>query len=272
MKKQLTKILIIFFLIPTVLTSCGFSTSSWELSKAEEAEEEKDYAKAIQYYYKFLRKKSDSQESIKPAQRIYHLASIHMIDTDLIEKSLKHIILRSTNQSVRMDSQYKLANHYFDRINDYESSINHFNKYIALSKKAAEKNVARLKIAKSYFYLNNFYQAQVEIKDILDNEPEEDLKFDSKLLLASVLQSEKKYGPAVDQYKELLRDFPVRAEKDQIYMNLSLALEDNKEFKEAIEILLNFKAKHKNQNYINGKIKKIRFLMSQQPGARGRVK
>lgn len=272
MKKLFTKNFIPLFLLPTVLLSCGFSTSSWELSKAEKAEKNEEYQLAIQYYYKHLRKTSDTQESIYPAQKIFQLSSLHLIDTDLIEKSLKHIIIRSDDQNIRMDAQFKLANHYFDQINDYESAISNFNKFLALSNKHAEKNIARLKIAKSYFYLNNFYQSQVEIDDILKSEPEEDLKFDAKLLLASVLQSEKKYPKAVQQYEELLKEFPVRSEKDQIYMNLSLALEDNKDFGRAIDILKKYKQKHKKPAYIEEKIKKIQFLMSQQPGARGRVK
>lgn len=265
-------LLILLFLIPTAFVGCGFSTSDWELTKAKEAEEKKQYNEAIQFYYKYLRKNLDSQKSIEPALKIYQIAKINSLDSTLIEKSLKHVILRSNDQEIRMKAQFDLAEYYFSRLNNYEMAINHFNKYLFLSNKPENQNLARLKVAKSYFYLNNFYQATVELEEILKSKPSKTLKFDAQLLMANVLQSEKKYSEAIGVYESILTDFPARAEKELIFMNLAFVLEDNKDFDEAIEVLKKYREKHKDPAYIESKIKKIEFLISQQPGARGRVK
>jgi tetratricopeptide (TPR) repeat protein len=258
--------------IPTGFVACGFSTPEWELKKAEKAEKENRYQEAIQFYYKYLRKNVDNQKSIEPALKIYQISSVNLPNPSLIEKSLKHIILRSDDEKQRMDAQFKLGNHYFDNVNDYESAIAQFNRFIALSKRKHDNNLARLKVAKSYFYLNNFYQAKVEIDDILSNKPDSDLKFDTYILKASVLQSEKLYKEAAEVYEKLFEEFPAKSEKEQVYLNLAIVYQDNKDFNKAIETLKKYRDKHNNPEFIDEKIKAIRFTLSQQPGARGRVK
>ena len=260
------------FLLPTGFLACGFSSENWELEKAQNLEEEKDFDGAIGFYYRYLRKNLENQKSVEAAQKIYQIAKLHSTDKSLVPKVLNHIILRSDKEFERIEARENLANYYFQSLGDHELAIAQLNRYLVLEKSEEKKNLARLKIAKSYFYLNNFYQANVELEEIISTTKDDALKFDSLNLRANVFQSEEKPAKAIETYEKIISEFPIRAEKEQVFLALSLALEDNKEYKKALETLKLYRDKAKNPEFIDQKIESLNFTISQQPGARGRVK
>ena len=272
MKAQAIKPVLIASIGLFLLCACSFSSAQWEWKKATEFEQKGDHENAIGYYYRYLRKNSENQDSVRAAQKIYQIARLHSQDLKLVEKVLRHIILRSDSDSERLQAQEDLANHFFQRMGDYESAITQFHRFLAVAKDDAKKQLAQLKIAKSYFYMNNFYQARVELDSVIESSKNPQLLFEASLLKASVLQSEKKTAEAIETFTKILQDFPDRGVQEQVFLSLALAYEDDKQYVKAIEVLEKYKDSSSNASYIDEKIEKIRFSISQQPGARGRLK
>ncbi|MFK8137385.1 MAG: tetratricopeptide repeat protein [Bdellovibrionales bacterium] len=254
----------------SVLLGCSIRSENYELEKAQKAFEKSDYSEARDYFYKFLKRNEENQSSVQAAKQLFQISSIHLPDKTLMENSLKHIILRSLDKDERMDAQFKLGKFYYEQATDYDRAINHFSKFALLSKNEVKNIEAKLFVARSYFYKNNFYQAEVELQDIVKEE--NPYIFEAKLLQSNIFQNQKRYKEAVESYRYLLQYYPERSNEEQLYLGLSLSLEENKDYKGAYELLNSLPEKEKESPFIMEKLARIRYLIKQQPGARGKMK
>src|SRR5690606_33717799 len=86
----------------------------------------------------------------------------------------------------------------------------------------------RIKLAKSYFYIKNFYQAEVELNAYIKEVKTDHQKFEGYLLKADIQAANKKYTEAMGTYKEIKENFRDLYFKNQVYMNEVLLLEEQK--------------------------------------------
>lgn len=273
--QQITKINFFIILLSTAIlfSSCGFSFSKIELKRGKEAEKEKDYNKAIEQYYRFIKRYPKDNDSFYAGKRLYQIAKIEKKDFVLAEKVLNYLLINSQKEEQRNWAQFELGDLYFHKNNEYLKAIDAFSKYSLVSKEPKKKLRSKINIAKSYFYLNKVYQAGAEIDEILKTTNlDGDLIFEAKLLKANIFTSNKDNKNAIPILEELIKKYPEQAEKEQVAFSLSLSFEEDKQFEAAIKVLKDILASHPNPSFIQSKIVRLEFLKKQQPGARGKVK
>ena len=135
-----------------------------------------------------------------------------------------------------------------------------------------EKIEYKMKLARAYYYQNNFAQAENEADEFLATNPSSDLKFDMVFLKGNISLAKKDLPAAVIIFKSLLQEFPERAIKDNVGLTLSVCYEEMKDFKSAIETLEKLKESHPMPEYIDIRIKRLQERLKNQPGARGKVR
>jgi tetratricopeptide (TPR) repeat protein len=182
------------------------------------------------------------------------------------------LVLNSPHVDERMRAQRQIVSIYFDHLNDYQKSVREINKLIIMIADPKERSEYKIRLARAYYYQNNFSQAENEVDEFLRTNPPADQKFDMIYLKGNIALAKKDLVAAAEIFKSLLTEFPDRSIKDNVGLTLSVCYEEMKNFKEAIEVLEKLKATHPMPEYIDIRIKRMQERLKNQPGAKGRVR
>jgi TolA-binding protein len=127
-----------------------------------------------------------------------------------------------------------------------------------------------MKLAKTYFYLNDFNQAANEVDEFLlqkDLDPKK--QFDLLVLKGSIFLAKKDMASAAQVFLKVLKEFPDFSKAENVALTLAVCYEELKDFKNAIAVLNNLKTYHPTPEYIESKIQKLMEKQKNAPGAKG---
>lgn len=178
--------------------------------------------------------------------------------------------MSSPDEAERRVAQEQLVAVYFEHLADYRAAIVEINRLISLPLPASKQRQYRLQLARSYFYLNNYVQARAELDTLGADLGGEEEPFEVTLLRANVAMAMKQTGKAEAIYKALLEKYPERSREENILTNLTLILEEEKRFEEAIAALEKFRTPSSGDvELLDLRIKRLRARLAKQPGAQG---
>lgn len=266
---QFTKRIIFLFL--ALFCACEFESESSLKQKAEEQEAKGSYRHAIESYEKIINIRGKDSGSVGYAKTAAHLALIKTKDYDRALKLFRLVILHSDSPLERLDAQKNIADIHFTHLAtpDYAEAIREISKLLSLKLNNEDRIEYHTSLVKAYYRANNFYQAQVEIDQVLKETKDKDKHYDLKRLKADIFLSSKDQQSAINIYVDLLRDFPNQAKKDDIGLSLAVSYEDQEKYDRAIEVLTGLKKDSEKPEYIDLRIKRLKERLAQQPGAHG---
>lgn len=256
-------------LVVFLIGGCELSSEKIEFKKAEQAEQAKNHKAALGHYDNLVKRYVKSEIALKAAAAAGRIAYYELEDYTRALDFYKHIVLYSQDGSARKDAQIKIAEINFEHLQNYPQAIIEYHRLLELSHEKKEELLYRVAIAKSYFYLNNFFQALVEANAILARDYAPGEIFDVLELKANILLQAKRLDEAVELLKSLLATYPKEAKDRQIGLVLAVCYEEKKDFLKAIETLQSIKATYPNKDFIDARIKDLRERQSFLPGARG---
>ncbi len=261
----------IIFLAILFLFACEFESESSLKQKAEEQEAKGSYSQAIQSYEKIINIKGKGSGAVGYAKTAAQLALIKTKDYERALKLFRHVILNSDSPVERLDAQKNIADIHFTHLAtpDHAEAIREISKLLSLRLNNDERVEYHTHLAKAYYRANNFYQAQVEIDQVLKETKDKEKHYDLKRLKADIFLSSKDQQSAVNIYLDLLKDFPSQAKKDDIGLSLAVSYEDQEKYDKAIEVLTALKKDSEKPEYIDLRIKRLKERLAQQPGAHG---
>lgn len=264
--KLIGALLISFFFF-----SCTLSSEEIEYKKGVQAVQDSNHEKAFQHFKNVVDRYVKSPHAIASAKEAARIAHYELKKFPEAIGYYKHVILYSTVAEERLDAQKKIADLHFTQTLDYAQAIAEYNRLLDLPHSPAEASMYRLAVARSYFYLNNFFQSLIEIDRILEKaRPEEqDLVFDALLLKANILLTTKKLDDAILVLQKLIKDHPERAKKETIGLILAICYEEQKNFAKAIEVLNSIKDDYPRKAFLENKIRALKERQSYLPGAKG---
>lgn len=181
----------------------------------------------------------------------------------------RQLILKSPNQNERISSQRQVAQIYFDNLQDYNNAVTEFSKLLLMNPSTKDAFEFRINIARSWFYLNNMFQAMAEVDTLLKEPLDPDSKFEIELLKGNILVAQKKYKEAADQFIALIQSNPDKSTKENVIITLAVCHEENLDFKAAIQVLEKYKSVHPQPDYIELRIRRLKERLKNAPGARG---
>jgi len=239
------------------------------MERAASAETAGKHAEAFKHYHKVVDHFVRTPAAMKAASEAARIAHYELKKFPEALRLYKHIILYSTDEKQRVDAQRKIADLYFNQTLEYGEAITAYNRLLELPHDREQGNRDRLSIARSYFYLNNFFQAQVEIDKIVGGKASKDLTFEALLLKANIFLTTKKHEEAIAVLKTLIEQYPERSKNETIGLILAICYEEQENYAKAIETLQSIKDSYPRKEFIENKIKVLKERESQRPGARG---
>ncbi len=252
-----------------LIVACTVNQTSVDLRKANWSIKQKDFNSAVQFYKRIIKRNPKSEESLEAAKMGYRVALFNLEDFKEAVGFLSHVVTNSPNLEDRKEAQRNLATLYFEKINDYRASVIEFNRYLNLGIESEEAIDFRFDLARSHFYLKEFYQSEVEINTLLKSNLSEKKKFQALLFLANVYLANKQTEKAITQIKALKKEYPVLSDRENINITLSVAYEELNDFTSAIEILQNMRNGYSKPEFIDLKIRRLQERQKNLPGARG---
>ena len=201
MRTWIVAIVLILILGPV---SCTFSAQDIEYQRGEKAEQKKNYAEAVEHYRNVVDKYVKTDTALKAAEKAARISlyELHKYDDALV--LYKHTVLYGKNEIERIQAQQKIAEICFSQTMNYTQAVIEFNRLLELPHTPLEGFNYQLSIARSYFYISNFFQAQIEIDSLLKKNYDKSLLFDALLLKANIFLTTKQIDEAIEVLKQLI--------------------------------------------------------------------
>jgi len=251
------------------VASCG-SPERQDLRRGLELSRNREFKESLTYFDHAILRSPESRESVIAAKEGAKIAFFELKDFKKAAEYNQHVILSSRVPEERMAAQKQLANIDFDHLADYPGAVREINRLLTLDLNRAERISYRIRLAKAYYFQNNFAQAESEASDFLKGEKEDqDAIFQMILLKGNVALARKDMTKAAENLRELLKRYPERAVKENVAMSLAVAYEEMKDYKNAIAVLEEMRPFYTTPEYLDLRIKKLQEAQKNQPGAKG---
>lgn len=225
--------------------------------------------KALLMLDQVLAQAEGTQIESEAAREAARIAFFELKDFKKSVEYYKKIVLSSTDAVERLNAQKQVAAVYFEHLADYPNAIIEINKILPLIRENSEKLKYKMDLARAYYYQNNFFQAEMEVDEFLIHSKNEEQNFQMKLLKANIVLARKDLARAAEILKEMQKNNPERAKKENVGLTLAVAYEEMGEYKKAIETLEELRELQKNSDFIDLRIKRLQERLKNQPGARG---
>ncbi len=259
---------IIFSFLSLFLVACT-SYQSDDYQRAQEAIDKKHYRIAVNFLDHAIKRSPQTALGIKAAREA---ARISLYETKDYKKAIEfyqHLVLYSKDPQERIQAQKEVATIYFDNLQSYKEAIIEFSKLLQMPHLDFEQAKYKLSIARAHYYLNNFFQAESEINEILRLKIDDQLRFNTLFLQGNILVAQKNFLRAAEIYKNIIKNYPETAKKENVMITLAVCYEENKDYVSAINILEQARPDYKPVEYIDLRIKRLQERQKNQPGAKG---
>lgn len=261
----------VLILIFVSFLSCN-SAEDRLLQEARSETEKGRFKDAVVALEKFLVRSPDSKETVSAAREAARLLFYEIQDFNKAIKFYRILVLSAPDPVERLNAQKQIVSIYFDHLMDYPQAIIEINKMIVMLSSQKEKTEYKMKVARAYYYQNNFIQAENEVDEFLRVDQPDDLRFDMLFLKGNINLAKKDIPKSIEIFRKIILDFPERAVKENVGLTLSVCLEEQKDYKGAIEVLEKMRALYSTPEYIDIRIHRLRGRLKNLPGARGRGK
>lgn len=250
------------------ILSCHLDYQPIEFRRGEKYLEEKKFAKALVHYEKAMSIR-EGDLSVRAASQAAWLSYFHLKKFQKALNFYRYVVVHSDSQSEKISSQEKIVNIYFDKLADYKSSLSEISRLLKITQTDEKRVEYELKLAKSYFYLGDFKQAQVEVEATLSRSLLDRRQFEALSLKGDIYLTAKKLKKAVEVYRNLQRLFPKWAHNKKVGLNIAACYEEMDELDLAITELKKVQIMGPRSELIDKKIKRLAARRGNLPGAQG---
>jgi len=260
------------FLLPFALAGLSGCTNpaNSELKTARQFSDQKKYDLAEEHYFRVISRDPGSLIAVQAIREVIQIEQFQKKNYLKAIEFYKLLILSSDDVEERVQAQKSIASIYFSNIQDYKNAIIEYNKLLSFETIDYDKSQVYLSLARANFYLNNFFQADSEVNEVLNIKSTEEQKFEAILIKSNIALSQKAYKEAIDFLKLLLLDYNQRAIDANVPINLAVCFEELGDYSAAIGTLNKFIKNYQNKrDFFELRIKKLKERQKNQPGAHG---
>jgi tetratricopeptide (TPR) repeat protein len=251
------------------MTGCSFSSQKIEITRAEKAEQAGRPDEALAHYRKVMNHGLQSDVGLQAAKQAARIAYFELKNFSQAIELYKQLVLYAPDPATRIDAQKNIAEIHFKHLTDYRQAVLEYNRLLELPHMKEDGFKYRLAVAHSYFYMNNFYQALVEIDAILTKGFPEELLYEPLLVKANIFLNTNRLDEAIKVLQELLNRYPERSKKETVGLQLAVCYEEKKDYAKAVETLETVKVTYPTPEFIEMRIRRLKERQSYQPGAKG---
>lgn len=251
------------------LSGCTFSMDWLRQVRAQRLIGQQDFASALPLLQKIVEHQPQSERGLFAARQGARVAHLDAKNYPSALNFYKHLILESPDPIERKNAQRSIAQIYFENLQDFDQAVIEYEKLLKLENAPDEAFRYRLNLAKSHLQLNNSEQALNELNYLLEKSPGNEQIFDIKMIKANVQASNRQLTEAATTWENIMKEFPERATKEKVGLNLAVCYEELKNFDKAIEVLEGMRASYPEPDFLDKRIERLKERASNQPGAQG---
>ncbi len=264
-----------FFLsvIFLVVTSCSLDPVKNEFRIYHQHKKSKKYKLALKSLNKILLKKTTEKHKEKALIEKAYLLFHHT-------QGFKELIdvyqdLYNLTQVPVKKIDYKLlkVDVYVNKLGELERPIKELND-LKLKYKNVKQIEVQQKLIELYIKKKSYYQASVELKQVLKlSDLPLDKTFALKALQAEVLALDGKENKAIVAYETLIEEHPTKAKFNEVHISLLNLYESENKIKKALKLIGAMKGHYPDKkDYLISKEKRYKELMRNMPGAKGLIR
>ena len=255
---------VLFLIISLQIVACHWDKQPINFRRAEKLRKVNKFSEALTHYEKVIALKQN-ELSFKAAGKAARLSEFHLKQFWKALGFYRYLVIHSTKEAERVSSQERIVNIYFDKLADYKMALVEINRLLEISHTKEKRIGYQLKAAKSYFYLGDFRQAEVELNVILSKKLSDKHQFEAMSLKGDTLLTAKRLGEAIKVYKSLQGRFPQQAMDEKISLNIAVCYEEMDELDLAIEELQKIQKTTPNSDLIEVKITRLKARRKHLP-------
>lgn len=256
-------------LMAGLASACSLSSASLEYKRGEKAAQKNQYEVAVKHFKKVILREPESDIAVVAARHAARITQYEMKNFLDAISFYEHLVNFSKSERERREAQVKIANLYFEKLNNYSKAIEEYNKILLLKNANEEIVDYRFALGKAHFYLHHFQEALNEIQRALKIVEDANKKFELLMFLGNIHFNTKKADEAIKIYKQIMADYPERAARDNVAMNIIVCHEELEEFDQAISKLEKLRSNYNDPEFIDLKIKRLRDRKDNLPGSKG---
>ncbi len=250
-------------------SGCSFNMDWLLRYRAQKAISRQDFLSAVALFQKIVDRDHNSPAALAAAREGATVAHLDAKNYASAVQFYKLLVLRAPDAEERKSAQKFIAQIHFDNLHDYDQAVVEYEKLLKLKHRPEEAFRYRLNLAKSQFNLNNIDQALNELDVILSQSHSPDELYEARVLKANTEVTAKKLPEAAVQWQAILKDFPEKAAKENVALNLAVCYEEMREFGKAIEVLEKMREGYAQPEFLDLRIQRLRERQENLPGAKG---
>jgi len=255
-------------LLFVAVIGCTPSFQRWQYSSAIHLAEKKDFPQAVDRFSRVVKRAPEHPLALEAARRGARIATFETKNFPKAAEFYRHLVLYSPDVKERISAQKSLAEIYFDKLMNYDQALLEYSRLLPLVGDA-EQSAYRMAMAKAHLNLNNLSQALIEIEELVTKKISDDIRFEALELKGNLLQTAKRLDEAIAVFEQLMKEFPQRAQNDNVGMSLAVCLEEKGDFKRAIQVLEGIKGHYPTPDFIQVRVNRLKDRMANLPGAQG---
>jgi lipopolysaccharide biosynthesis regulator YciM len=240
-----------------------------DYSQAKEESNQGHFPAALNGFDRVIKRSPQSDYALRAAREGARIAMLEVKEYRRAADYYQFLVLHSKDPKERVSAQKQLAAIYFDQLQNYERAILEYNKLVTESESDVEIATYKLDIARANYYLNNFFQAQSELDDVLKRNVGDNERFSAQVLKSNIYIAQKEYPKAIEILKKVIAIYPQKSLAENVYQTLAVCYEESGNFADAIKMLEVAKENHSQPDYVELRIKRLKERQKNQPGARG---
>lgn len=263
------KISVILFLL--ILTNCSIDSVKNEFRIFEKHKSNSNYEKSLKSLNKILSISKDKSVMKKVYLEMADLNLEKLKDPESAIIIYKKLAQLSGDENEKNEYQYLISKIYLEDLNDFDSAIKEANGIVY--EKSSNEVIIKAKqiLIKSYKNKKNYFQALIEVNDVLNNlKTDKERQFEFNMMKADILTLENKHTESNEIYENLIKNYPSRAINEKVFLNILANFEAMGAYDKAIKLLEASLSKHNmGDEFIKSKLKRLNDLKNNMPGAKG---
>ncbi|MBI1861577.1 MAG: tetratricopeptide repeat protein [Deltaproteobacteria bacterium] len=191
-----------------ILVGCTARKQTKFFDLAEEKIQGGSYFEAADAFRRGIALNPESRLALKALFRLGFVQEVYLRDYESALGSYQEYLRLRREPIGQYEVQKRVANIYFDYVQDPERSVTAYRKLLDLQADSLEKDQFIYRIGRSYFLQNNFELARSQYQALIDSVPKSQLVPKARFEIGNTYFMEAKYRLAIDAFKQVVRYHP----------------------------------------------------------------
>lgn len=258
------KTIVMTVVLGSLIIGCTARKQQQFLLKADQKSSEGHYQAAIELYKKTISVNPDSENALKALYRLGLLLENYLKDFDGALFSYEEYVRQSKDIVEVTEVQKRIAEIYFQYLQDYEKSIVSYRKLLSLQSSGQGGDYFQFKIAQCFFNQNKFDQSRIEFQILIEKYPKTHFASKARFGIANTFYLEEKYKVAIEAFKNVIRLHPQSEEAVESEFYLAQCWEHLSKFASAVQVYESLLKRYPSHKIIQMRLNELKKRSKQQ--------